>query len=159
MESIERDDMERLMALDSEHPRAERGYTRVSSSNQRHFNGEFSIESRETNWNDSHSYTSNREENRSLIARPSSRNEALLRTVARLGRRSLYPVQNQMSLLSETLLGRARPPTASVHPSFRTKAVCTLNCKFCCRNICDRGMKAILLADTRVIPIDKGGIV
>ncbi|KAJ3144018.1 Protein fam72a, partial [Irineochytrium annulatum] len=37
-----------------------------------------------------------------------------------------------------------------VHPSFRSKSVCLLNCRFCVQEICRRGMKAILLADTRV---------
>ncbi|KAJ3190780.1 Protein fam72a, partial [Dinochytrium kinnereticum] len=48
--------------------------------------------------------------------------------------------------------GQANTPTAttSVHPSFRSKSVCKLNCKFCIQQICKRGMKAILLADTRV---------
>ncbi|KAJ3276412.1 hypothetical protein HDV01_005035 [Terramyces sp. JEL0728] len=38
---------------------------------------------------------------------------------------------------------------ASMHPSFRTKTVCHIGCGFCQQNICKRGMKAILLADTR----------
>lgn len=38
----------------------------------------------------------------------------------------------------------------NVHPSFRSKIVCKLDCKFCLQPICNRGMKAILLADTRV---------
>lgn len=37
-----------------------------------------------------------------------------------------------------------------VHPNFRQKNVCTITCKFCQGGICKRGMKAILLADTRV---------
>jgi hypothetical protein len=40
---------------------------------------------------------------------------------------------------------------ASVHPSFRSKAVCSLQCRHCGQGICGRGMKAILLSDTRVI--------
>jgi hypothetical protein len=40
---------------------------------------------------------------------------------------------------------------ASMHPSFRSKAVCKLECSFCDRTICSRGMKAILLADTSVL--------
>ena len=40
--------------------------------------------------------------------------------------------------------------SASVHPSFRSKAVCALGCRFCRKDICRRGMKAILLSDTRV---------
>jgi hypothetical protein len=39
---------------------------------------------------------------------------------------------------------------ASVHPNFRQKSVCFISCKFCQGGICKRGMKAILLADTRV---------
>ncbi|KAI8621769.1 protein FAM72 [Chytriomyces sp. MP71] len=37
-----------------------------------------------------------------------------------------------------------------MHPSFRSKTVCQLSCKYCVQPICTRGMKAILLADTRV---------
>ncbi|KAJ3199524.1 Protein fam72a, partial [Clydaea vesicula] len=43
-----------------------------------------------------------------------------------------------------------RNPTPSIHPNFRAKAVCRLGCKYCSQDICKRGMKAILLADTRV---------
>lgn len=43
-----------------------------------------------------------------------------------------------------------RNNVASMHPSFRSKAVCELGCNFCQRDICSRGMKAILLADTSV---------
>ncbi|KAJ3089339.1 Protein fam72a, partial [Physocladia obscura] len=38
----------------------------------------------------------------------------------------------------------------NLHPSFRSKTVCRLSCRFCVQPICQRGMKAILLADTRV---------
>lgn len=38
----------------------------------------------------------------------------------------------------------------TMHPSFRTKAVCELGCNSCHTSICKRGMKAILLADTSV---------
>ncbi|KAJ3107642.1 Protein fam72a [Phlyctochytrium planicorne] len=60
------------------------------------------------------------------------------------------------SLTDYTQLAQAPPPapasssTSSVHPSFRSKSVCKLQCKFCVQQICKRGMKAILLADTRV---------
>ncbi|KAI9142030.1 FAM72 protein-domain-containing protein [Paraphysoderma sedebokerense] len=37
-----------------------------------------------------------------------------------------------------------------IHPQFRSKAVCKLTCKHCLNLVCLRGMKAILLADTRV---------
>ena len=50
-----------------------------------------------------------------------------------------------------------RQPTseiATTHPSFRTKVVCELHCQFCKQNICARGMKAILLADTTVNPFN-----
>lgn len=39
---------------------------------------------------------------------------------------------------------------AALHPSFRSKAVCQLGCCFCEMDICGRGMRAILLADTSV---------
>ncbi|KAI8845554.1 FAM72 protein-domain-containing protein [Chytridium lagenaria] len=37
-----------------------------------------------------------------------------------------------------------------VHPQFRSKAVCKLFCRHCDTLVCTRGMKAILLGDTRV---------
>ncbi|KAJ3192289.1 Protein fam72a, partial [Dinochytrium kinnereticum] len=37
-----------------------------------------------------------------------------------------------------------------VHPQFRSKAVCKLFCRHCDTLVCSRGMKAILLGDTRV---------
>ncbi|XP_033098756.1 protein FAM72A-like [Anneissia japonica] len=37
-----------------------------------------------------------------------------------------------------------------MHPSFRCKRVIKLLCKFCDTCICNRGMKAVLLADTNV---------
>ncbi|KAI9008651.1 protein FAM72 [Hyaloraphidium curvatum] len=36
------------------------------------------------------------------------------------------------------------------HPSFMNKTVCTLRCRCCSRTMTKRGMRAILLADTRV---------
>ncbi|KAJ1505484.1 Protein fam72a [Coelomomyces lativittatus] len=49
------------------------------------------------------------------------------------------------------------PPSTTLHPStnplqaqFRVKVVCRLACRHCHRIVCHRGMKAILLADTRV---------
>jgi hypothetical protein len=63
--------------------------------------------------------------------------------------------QNQIALYAESLLNQQRNrrsfTSASVHPSFRSKPVCTLLCRFCDQDICQRGMKAILLADTKVI--------
>eukprot|EP00158_Paraphelidium_tribonemae_P004861 Partr_v1_DN27012_c0_g1_i1_m28906 putative family with sequence similarity 72, member len=38
----------------------------------------------------------------------------------------------------------------SAHSHFRYKIVCRLNCRFCTKLLCSRGMKAILLADTKV---------
>lgn len=37
-----------------------------------------------------------------------------------------------------------------VHPAFQTKSVVKLECKYCERRICARGMRALLLADTKV---------
>ena len=46
---------------------------------------------------------------------------------------------------------RDPPPTnPSVHPQFRSKAVCNLFCKHCSSTLCKRGMKAILLGNTKV---------
>ncbi|KAJ3089813.1 Protein fam72a [Quaeritorhiza haematococci] len=38
----------------------------------------------------------------------------------------------------------------SIHPQFRSKAVCTLQCSHCGAELCKRGMKAILLGNTKV---------
>lgn len=38
----------------------------------------------------------------------------------------------------------------SLHSSFKSKSVCQLTCRYCQGILCRRGMKAILLADTRV---------
>ncbi|KAG4093094.1 hypothetical protein H8356DRAFT_949663 [Neocallimastix lanati (nom. inval.)] len=40
--------------------------------------------------------------------------------------------------------------SSSLHSSFKSKSVCQLNCRYCQGVLCRRGMKAILLADTRV---------
>eukprot|EP00833_Pecoramyces_ruminatium_P003135 jgi/Orpsp1_1/1177167/evm.model.c7180000060442.1 len=40
--------------------------------------------------------------------------------------------------------------SSSLHSSFKSKSVCQLNCRYCHGVLCRRGMKAILLADTRV---------
>lgn len=37
-----------------------------------------------------------------------------------------------------------------IHPAFQTKTVIKLECKYCERRICARGMRALLLADTKV---------
>lgn len=82
--------------------------------------------------------------------------------------RSPFQANPQISTYTESLITAARQPqfrttrgfpSASIHPSFRSKAVCCLECKYCDQKICDRGMKAILLADTRVYYINQGGIV
>jgi len=38
----------------------------------------------------------------------------------------------------------------SIHHHFRSKTVCKLNCAHCDNSVCVRGMKAMLLADTRI---------
>lgn len=43
-----------------------------------------------------------------------------------------------------------RSSNAYTRPQFRSKVVCNLECKYCCENVCHRGMKAILLADMAV---------
>jgi hypothetical protein len=42
------------------------------------------------------------------------------------------------------------PVNPSVHPQFRAKSVCMLHCTHCTTSLCKRGMKAILLGNTRV---------
>merc|ERR1719198_54699 len=39
---------------------------------------------------------------------------------------------------------------SSLSQQFRSKAVCQLFCKFCCNEVCKRGMKAILLGDISI---------
>ena len=41
-------------------------------------------------------------------------------------------------------------PRKSLHPTFQKKRVVELSCRYCGNVVCDRGMKAILLADTAV---------
>ncbi|KAI8913476.1 FAM72 protein-domain-containing protein [Gorgonomyces haynaldii] len=62
----------------------------------------------------------------------------------------LYNLASSLAPQQRRQYQQRRYSSASVHPSFRSKAVCQLNCKFCNIAICHRGMKAILLADTRV---------
>jgi hypothetical protein len=37
-----------------------------------------------------------------------------------------------------------------IHPQFRSKAVCAMFCNHCSANLCERGMRAILLGNTSV---------
>lgn len=37
-----------------------------------------------------------------------------------------------------------------IHPAFQTKTVVKLECKYCERRICARGMRALLIADAKV---------
>jgi FAM72 protein len=64
---------------------------------------------------------------------------------------------NPLAVYADSLMAQQRSrrsgASASVHPSFRSKSVCCLHCKYCEQSICDRGMKAILLADTRVLAL------
>ena len=85
----------------------------------------------------------------------SSYGAATTRTSIRAGATQLIQLaqnnwtqQRQQGLSSTSVANGVS--SASVHPSFRTKKVCSLSCRFCNQNICKRGMKAILLADTRV---------
>ena len=41
-------------------------------------------------------------------------------------------------------------PRKGLHTTFQGKYVVQLDCRFCGSCLCDRGMKAILLADTNV---------
>ncbi|GJJ70073.1 hypothetical protein EMPS_02422 [Entomortierella parvispora] len=56
--------------------------------------------------------------------------------------------QLQQPFQSSTTTGISTAP--SLHPQFQAKAVCRLTCKSCLTDVCMRGMRAILLADTRV---------
>jgi hypothetical protein len=38
----------------------------------------------------------------------------------------------------------------TIHPQFRSKAVCSLFCCHCDTNLCERGMRAILLGNTSI---------
>jgi hypothetical protein len=82
---------------------------------------------------------------RMSLQRPSS----LLAQGARLSPRELSYADVLMQSTG-SLISRNRPQNSIYHPTFRKKSVCILDCKFCKTDICQRGMKAILLADTRV---------
>ncbi|KAI8922127.1 FAM72 protein-domain-containing protein [Powellomyces hirtus] len=68
-------------------------------------------------------------------------------------RRLFHPPPSATTPPSES---RFRPVTGSgtvnpsVHPQFRSKAVCKLFCRHCTNVMCRRGMKAILLGNTKV---------
>lgn len=72
----------------------------------------------------------------------SSRNGARLAQQAQAARSSLDT-------------SRPNPPGSgtvnpSIHPQFRSKAVCSMYCNHCSTNLCQRGMRAILLGNTAV---------
>ena len=78
--------------------------------------------------------------------------------VPRLNDSSWVQTETRRQPNTERHLYRRNPGTndiATTHPSFRSKAVCALNCQYCTSAICERGMKAILLADTKVTSIDQ----
>lgn len=52
--------------------------------------------------------------------------------------------------LSSTTIPRNGTVNPSVHPQFRSKVVCKIHCSHCYTEICKRGMKAILLGNTKV---------
>ncbi|KAJ3148949.1 Protein fam72a [Geranomyces michiganensis] len=70
-------------------------------------------------------------------------------------RRFVQPPQSATTPPSSSDI-RFRPVTGSgtvnpsVHPQFRSKAVCKLFCRHCANVMCRRGMKAILLGNTKV---------
>ena len=51
------------------------------------------------------------------------------------------------STRSSGLSGTVNP---SIHPQFRSKAVCQMFCNHCSTSLCERGMRAILLGNTAV---------
>lgn len=46
--------------------------------------------------------------------------------------------------------GSTTPIPPSIHPQFRSKTVCRLYCQHCSSNLCQRGMRAILLGNVNV---------
>jgi len=75
--------------------------------------------------------------------------------------REMYPPLPDMPSSSSSTSSNELPPSSNrrrstarhasgAHPSFMQKSVVKLTCRYCERNICHRGMKAILLADTKV---------
>jgi len=51
---------------------------------------------------------------------------------------------------NQTHPNSASATTPSIHPQFRSKAVCKLYCKHCSSLMCRRGMRAILLGNTKI---------
>lgn len=45
---------------------------------------------------------------------------------------------------------RSSTTNPAIHPQFRSKAVCSLYCLHCSSMLCQRGMRAILLGNTKV---------
>ncbi|KAJ1559879.1 Protein fam72a, partial [Nowakowskiella sp. JEL0078] len=84
-----------------------------------------------------------------------------LQTVTRQGQSSQQQENEQREQRTQSAPGSRQtqssprpttflPTTTSVRPQFRSKIVCQLACKYCRTPVCQRGMKAILLADTNV---------
>ncbi|TPX33122.1 hypothetical protein SmJEL517_g03953 [Synchytrium microbalum] len=63
---------------------------------------------------------------------------------------TVVSIRRDMSNSLHTTSHNMTPNQPSIHPNFRQKIVCTLTCKHCDSMVCTRGMKAILLGDTRV---------
>ncbi|KAG0255059.1 Protein fam72a [Actinomortierella ambigua] len=61
-----------------------------------------------------------------------------------------YPQTQAPSLPAAVAPASQVYASPSLHPQFQAKAVCRLTCKSCLATVCNRGMKAILLADARI---------
>lgn len=60
------------------------------------------------------------------------------------------PPQIRSSSESSADIGVNQFTNTPMYSNFRYKTVCSLKCRQCSQSLCDRGMKAILLADTKV---------
>jgi hypothetical protein len=83
---------------------------------------------------------------RSSLDSTSTSNSVSSSQMSRITSRSNAP--RNSNLLATNRLPLAANPT--IHPQFRSKAVCSLFCNHCASSLCERGMRAILLGNTAV---------
>lgn len=77
-------------------------------------------------------------------------------TIPRVNTRNAIVAATQAALAAVTGLHSTNSTLATgtvnptIHPHFRSKPVCEISCVHCSSDICERGMRAVLLGDIKV---------
>ncbi|KXS15868.1 hypothetical protein M427DRAFT_496356 [Gonapodya prolifera JEL478] len=85
-----------------------------------------------------------------LASSISSLNQASAATVASASASAPGATTGQVQSTTHQAAQQGAISAASLHPQFRSKPVVELECSHCTSRVCGRGMRAILLGDTRV---------